>query len=677
MKSNSTKKLKTKFFFFLSLINFFIVIISYNLLPVIMNYPPYAKNNLAFQNEVETFNHIQQYAFVFVLATSICYITINILMKNIYYFFKLRDKHQEIPQKLIKIVRKDCANVPYIFYISEISICLLLAFLLMIFLNNSNIFLLKYSMALLAIIALTSLLQFIFLQINLKKVSLLTYNSISNFEKNTGFRINFSASLSLQIIPFLLVSIIIISLFGYAKTSSEKANSIATYYRSHFENIELSNVSLENLKENLDQIPLYDTSDYYLIISFDNNTFYTSNNNEKISNFFLNYLKYFFNDTKGIIYEYYGYEKQACMIDLVDENGKTWYVGFEYNFTDYTLMYSYVAIMLAISILYGFFLFIVSRNISSNISTISESLENISKDNEYISKKFLPITSNDEFGDLAYSYNKIVDLTNQHLKEIQENQDILVEQERLVSLGQMIGGIAHNLKTPIFSVSGGLEGLSDLVNEFDESIGNQSVTNSDMHDIASDMREWITKLKGHMSYMSDVITAVKGQTVAMSENVSIEFSITELFKRVNILMKHELQNSLATLEIKNNVGDENILQGNINSLVQIINNIISNAIEAYGDDYTDKKVELSANFEDEKIVISIKDYGPGISETVQEKLFKEMITTKGKNGTGLGMFISYSNIKAHFNGKLTYDTVIGQGTTFYITLPILSQTEQN
>ena len=47
-----------------------------------------------------------------------------------------------------------------------------------------------------------------------------------------------------------------------------------------------------------------------------------------------------------------------------------------------------------------------------------------------------------------------------------------------------------------------------------------------------------------------------------------------------------------------------------------------------------------------------------------------MITTKGKNGTGLGMFMSYSNIKAHFNGNLTYETELGKGTTFYIILPI-------
>ena len=80
-----------------------------------------------------------------------------------------------------------------------------------------------------------------------------------------------------------------------------------------------------------------------------------------------------------------------------------------------------------------------------------------------------------------------------------------------------------------------------------------------MHEIASDMRTWIEKLKGHISYMSDVITAVKGQTVALADNASINFSVTELFKRVDILMRHEIKNALAKLEIQNNVGNDNII----------------------------------------------------------------------------------------------------------------------
>ena len=56
--------------------------------------------------------------------------------------------------------------------------------------------------------------------------------------------------------------------------------------------------------------------------------------------------------------------------------------------------------------------------------------------------------------------------------------------------------------------------------------------------------------------------------------------------------------------------------------------------------------------------------------SVQETLFKKMITTKGKNGTGLGLFMSYSNIKAHFNGDITFESKEGKGTQFDIILPL-------
>ena len=55
---------------------------------------------------------------------------------------------------------------------------------------------------------------------------------------------------------------------------------------------------------------------------------------------------------------------------------------------------------------------------------------------------------------------------------------------------------------------------------------------------------------------------------------------------------------------------------------------------------------------------------------VKEKLFKEMITTKGKNGTGLGLYMSYSTIRAHFNGDIKVESEKGKGTTFSIILPL-------
>ncbi len=660
MNTKEVKKLKRKNFFFLGLINLIIIICTSIIMPVIFNYPPFAENDLEFQNTIEPLNHVQQYIVIFILLTIIFTIITNILMRNIYRFLNKYYRKQTIEIEEIQKIRKDCFNIPYIFYLSEIIVTWSVGIILSAVLGISNIIILKFALLLITILSLISLLQFMFLQKQLKAITVLTYEISNNSEKYTGFRIKFSTNLIIQIIPFLLASIIVISLVGYAKTTEEKGNSTMNYYKAYFDNRNFSSINMEDLKSELNTIPLLSDSDYYIIIPPNRETIYVSDTAAEVTDFFLTYLNYFFYDTNGMVYEYYGTEQQAYMIELKDTNGESWYIGFEYYITDYSLLYFYIGIIIAVLTLYFVFIYIWSKNTSTNISTISQSLEHVIEENDYSSRKILPILSNDEFGDLAYSYNKIEELTSQHLRKIQNNQDMLIEQERLASLGQMIGGIAHNLKTPIFSVAGGLEGLSDLINEYDASIDNSSVTNEDMHEIAGDMREWVEKLRGHISYMSDVITTVKGQTVTLADNESIEFSVTELFKRIDILMKHEVKNALATLKIQNNVGDSDLLTGNINSLVQIINNIISNSIEAYGNNYTDKIIELTANRDSSNLIISIKDYGPGISEIAQAKLFKEMITTKGKNGTGLGMFMSYSNIRAHFNGNLSYETEIRQ-----------------
>lgn len=254
------------------------------------------------------------------------------------------------------------------------------------------------------------------------------------------------------------------------------------------------------------------------------------------------------------------------------------------------------------------------------------------------------------------------------MQALKDNQDILIERERLASLGQLIGGIAHNLKSPIMSISGATEGLTDLIKEYEESIVDKDVTIDDHLAIANDMRDWISKIKSYLEYMSDIITAVKGQAVALSENTVDSFTVEELTKRVDILMKHELKKALITLNLDLKVPTSLMIHGNINGLVQVINNMISNAIQAYKGK-EGQTIDLIITQEKNDVIVSVRDYAGGLPKEVQEKLFKEIITTKGKDGTGIGLFMSYSNIRAHFNGDITYSTEEGKGTIFNIILP--------
>jgi signal transduction histidine kinase/heme/copper-type cytochrome/quinol oxidase subunit 4 len=253
------------------------------------------------------------------------------------------------------------------------------------------------------------------------------------------------------------------------------------------------------------------------------------------------------------------------------------------------------------------------------------------------------------------------------ITQSKKDLETLMERERLASLGQLIGGIAHNLKTPIMSLSGGIEALKDLVKEYEQSIDDPGVNREDHHEIADEMLEWLNKMKPYCSYMSDVISAVKGQAVQMNDSTTSSFTLDELIKRVNILMVQELKRYHCKLNTDFQMDMNLELKGEVNNLVQVFDNIIVNAIEAYEDSYgcIDLKIVKSGS----NVEFSFKDYGRGIPEEVKDKLFKEMVTTKGKNGTGLGLYMSYSTIKGKFGGDMWFESEEGKGTTFFISIP--------
>ncbi|OKZ66841.1 MAG: hypothetical protein BHW02_00955 [Clostridium sp. 28_12] len=256
----------------------------------------------------------------------------------------------------------------------------------------------------------------------------------------------------------------------------------------------------------------------------------------------------------------------------------------------------------------NFIRFLNNRKVSKkSIVRITKSIQKANETDETISfeqhfseiKKYFKIeitpikSDNNSLGILFL----LKDITQhkEDMETIKNNQDILMERERLAGLGQLIGGIAHNLKTPIMSIAGAVQGLENLIREYDESIDDPLVNSQDHHDIAKDMEEWIPKIRAHLEYMSDIITTVKGQAVAsLSSDDTEEFTINELIKRVNILMKHELKNAYIYMNVVMKTDENQIIKGNVNSLVQVVNNMISNAIQAYEGKH-DQNIEMIVN----------------------------------------------------------------------------------
>ncbi len=642
-----------------------LTVIYYFLIPAILNYPKgtYATN---FQVEVENTNYLSQ---VLSIASAIFAIFAIVTFWKTRFLNQYSDllknpNHYSIQE--INYVRNKLFTTPYSILILNIVIpSIALTVIHACTIHQFSITTLKLFILVVSLMTLFVTSIFIYTCNVFKKILIkLPYDDVTGLQKST-----LKKRLFFNIFPLILISVLFTSLLGYSMVSIKTGNSIFETYRNSLfyfkEYNEFS--SFSDLLEKSHTLNLLNKNDFLFIKTADNHYINSQGEEIQLSTFFNKYLNELSPTHNGRVYEYYGIDCQGATIDITIDN-TTYTIGIYFSILSVEVLFYFSLSFLILVLINVILLLLFARSLSNDINIISNSFMDMTKDTDNSVMQPLALTSNDEFGKLIISYNKIQKLTKHNIDQLHENQETLMEKERLASLGQLIGGIAHNLKTPIMSISGAAEGLTDLVKEYDNSIDDPEVNHEDHHEIAKDMATWIDKIKVHTEYMSDVISAVKGQAVTLANEKEISFTIEELLKRVDILMKHELKNALIYLNISMKTDESALIHGDVNSLVQVINNMISNSIQAYAGK-PEQNIDLIVEKHNHNLIISIKDYGSGMPKAIKNKLFKEMITTKGKNGTGLGLYMSYSTIRAHFNGNITVESEEGKGTTFHIILP--------
>ena len=631
------------------------------LVPNLLNYGPETINT-QFDVEMSYIPYWMQYAIISILLVILITTVTHFLFRSIDKFYLMKEKSKYNDINLIKKLRRKCFSLPYVIPALEIAIPSLCGLIVLTSTGSHHpVMVLKILIIIFATSLLLAVSSFIFSKKIYNEILTKTYKE----GINTGLRINLKSKILLQILPLVIFAILFLTFIGYTFTVREKENVYFNIYNdllneNFSENIEYDYSDLYNKFKNLELFS--DTHTKFIITPKDE---VITLHGEEPSKFVIKYTKQISEKYNGKIYDNYGIDTQGKEMRILTNEGYC-YICITYSISSMNSLVYLETTAVILFIIVTIMLYIFSKSLTKDIAEVSEKFSKLCT-NEF--GKTLPVTSNDEIGDLINSFNMVQRYSKKQLDLLKDNQEMLMEQERLATLGQMVGGIAHNLKTPIMSISGAVEGLKDLINEYDSSIEDPQVNFNDHHEIASDMKKWIEKIENYTEYMSDIITTVKGQAVTLSNQEVVSFTIEELVKRVNILMKHELKNSLTTMNINMNIEPSLELKGDINSLIQVLNNLISNAIQSYGGK-KDNTIDVNFDNNNNNLIISVKDYGSGIPKEVQDKLFKEMITTKGKNGTGLGLFMSYSNIRAHFNGNLKFESKEGEGTTFSVILPI-------
>ena len=642
------------------------VLLAYYLMPILLNYGPGTINS-EFDREFSSgITYLMQYALIYAVLTIIGVTFILLETKNFDKIDELKEasKTNLKAQKALNKIISKCLTLPQYMFAVVMTLPTILLSIVFICLGFTSFADVKVILIVFTLSALTASLTYIFLRSAFKN----TLVRLNNLKKTSKYGFKITSTLMFQTSSLVLVCILYTFLLLYSNNMEDKSTILREHYTYEVNYlIQASNPqNLEELEKVLNQIDFISPKDSVFIID-ENNNFINFNNSE-VSEFFKKYAFDLADSHNNSVYDYYGTESQGVSIPMHIDGIGNIRIVIRYDLSN-QFLYGTLANILIILIYSGISIYCFSSSVSKEISIVAKNMQEISKGTSNELNERLAVTSNDEIGDLVIAFNEIQELTKQYINTIQNNQQVLLEQERLASLGQMIGGIAHNMKTPIMSISGAAEGLTELVGEYLASIDNPQVTSDDHRDIAKDMLEWITKIKTHTSYMSDIITAVKGQASQLATSDYSEFTVYDLYKKVDILIKHEIKKALLVLETKIDCDPALILHGDINNLIQVVINLISNSIQAYNGQ-PNQKIYFTITSDNSNLYIVIRDLGCGMSEETKSKLFKEMITTKGKNGTGLGLYMSYSTIKGKFGGDISFTSEENVGTTFTVTIPI-------
>ena len=236
-------------------------------------------------------------------------------------------------------------------------------------------------------------------------------------------------------------------------------------------------------------------------------------------------------------------------------------------------------------------------------------------------------------------------------------KDAAAKNERLATLGRLAAGVGHELNNPLSYLATNLGAMQEEIDDVKDKIPPSSLV--EIRSMLDDCQEGVRRLVS-------IVQALKGSSRQGNVDANTEFDPSHA-TRSSVTLFRSVHRHNVTVDFEDVVLPK--VKGSSGAVAQVVLNLLQNGLESMGGKgalsvkaYVDAVAQMA--------VVEVTDNGPGIPESVQERLFEAFYTTKGEGvGTGLGLYLCQQMVQG-MRGTLTFQTG-PKGTTFFLKLPLI------
>ena len=343
----------------------------------------------------------------------------------------------------------------------------------------------------------------------------------------------------------------------------------------------------------------------------------------------------------------------------------------------------------------------ISREITQPLSAVTQIAQRVSIESNFNLQA--PVTTKDEVGILATTFNQMVSQINSYTQELnqtliklQQTQGQIVQTEKMAALGQIVAGVAHEINNPVSFVYTNLihleqntQDLLNLVQLYQQEYPHPTSTIEaeieaiDLDFLTSDIPQMLTSMNVGSKRIYKIVESLRN-FAHLDESGLKSVDIHQGIDNTILLLRKRLEDkpSYQKIVVTKNYHQLPLVECFPSQLNQVFFNVLSNAIDALDEHNRHRQVEsieqnpsmieiVTKKIDSHWVAIEITDNGLGIPPEIHSKIFDPFFTTKpvGK-GTGLGLSISHQIIVEKHHGMIMCNSVPEEGTIFIIKLPV-------